>query len=566
MKTLLCLLFALLGCTTVQAGDTISLAPLWFQIDHQKHLVVINRSADDINATWPSTKTALRLDTIYSFAEGHDAVAIGQAYMVTNAGNGVEYTVFFTQLPVVSIVTEEEIGEEDKVPAYMTMTESNGNTFFSHIGIRYRGSFSMTFPKKSFKVEFWENATGEETVDVSLLGLKPDDECNLQAMYNEPLRMRSKTNNELWRMIHSPYYQNEEPLAVNGLRMEYMELFLNGTYRGIYCMGEEMDRKQLRLKNYNGNIRGELYKGVGWGASTYSSLPPYNNQNDLWGGFEYKHPKEVTDWANLHAFVSFVINSTDADFVAGNQARFQMDNAVDYFIFLNLLRATDNTGKNLYVAKYTAGAPYFFAPWDLDGTFGIIYSGAEQNITDDILSNGFYNRLMADCSEGGFVERLKERWNLLRGDIITTDALMALFQTNYNMLQSNGIYEREAIAWDGYDHAPEHLDYMSGWTAQRIAYLDATFHALCLQVDTEGPAQPKMSVHPNPTLGQLRIEAGQAAEAEVRVWDAMGRTVLRAHLRYGHSHLDLSRLTDGVYFVQVTADGAITVQKVVLRK
>jgi hypothetical protein len=34
---------------------------------------------------------------------------------------------------------------------------------------------------------------------------------------------------------------------------------------------------------------------------------------------------------------------------------FNIDNAVDYFIFLNLLYASDNIGKNNYVAKYDTG-------------------------------------------------------------------------------------------------------------------------------------------------------------------------------------------------------------------
>src|SRR5690606_38679473 len=125
---------------------------------------------------------------------------------------------------------------------------------------------------------------------------------NLQAMYNEPLRIRSKTNNDLWRMVNTLQYQDKEPEAINGIRMKFVELFINDEYRGLYCLGEKVNRKQLKLKKHNGNIRGELYKGVGVGANTFTAVPPYDNYVLKWGEFEYKHPDEETDWSNLHGF------------------------------------------------------------------------------------------------------------------------------------------------------------------------------------------------------------------------------------------------------------------------
>lgn len=144
------------------------------------------------------------------------------------------------------------------------MIETNQSFLEFHIGIQYRGGWSQSLPKKSMEIEFWTDSTGTETVDHSLLGMRSDDDWNLQAMYNEPLRIRSKTSNDLWRMINTLHYQNQEPKAINGIRMKYVELFVNNEYRGLYCLGEKVDRKQLKLKKYNGNIRGELYKGVSW--------------------------------------------------------------------------------------------------------------------------------------------------------------------------------------------------------------------------------------------------------------------------------------------------------------
>ncbi len=104
---------------------------------------------------------------------------------------------------------------------------------------------------------------------------------------------------------------------------------------GIYALGEQVDKKQLKLKSFNGSIRCEFYKGISWGASTFTELPQYDNNNRIWSGFEMKYPKEddITDWSNLYNFVDFVINSSEINFEDNIIDKFNINNAIDYFIF-----------------------------------------------------------------------------------------------------------------------------------------------------------------------------------------------------------------------------------------
>lgn len=87
--------------------------------------------------------------------------------------------------------------------------------------------------------------------------------------------------------MHTCYYSDIEPKAVNGIEMEYADVFLNGSYNGIYGVGERVDNKQLKIKDFDGQFRGELYKGISWGASTYDQLPEYDNNSLTWGGFQF---------------------------------------------------------------------------------------------------------------------------------------------------------------------------------------------------------------------------------------------------------------------------------------
>lgn len=548
----------------VQAEDTIVVPAGLFQVDHELHLIVANMSTDLVNAQGPGLKTVILVDTWYALAPAVAEVAVGTELPVL-AVDSTPYHLYFTTLPLIGINTADSIQDEPKVHGNMVLSDSSGEVSFADLGIEFRGSSAQFWSKKSYLIEFWNDTIGTDKLDVPLLGMRSDDDWNLQAMYNEPLRMRNVVCNKLWRQIHTPYYLAAEPDAVTGVAMEYAELFINGAYQGIYGVSERIDRKQLKLKKYNGNIRGQLYKGRSWGASTFSSAPPFDNGARIWSGFEYEYPDEVTDWSDLYDFVDFVVNAPVDEFLDQYPSRFEVGNVVDYFIFLNLLHATDNAGKNIYIARYDAGTPYFYVPFDLDGTFGMYWDGSVENITDDLLLNGFYVRLLQDCRPGGFKESLMQRWNDLRTGMITHDTITDLFAQEYAYLETNGAYQRESIAWEDYEPDPTQLDFLSTWLTARLTYLDSNFNAPCDPIGITEQAIAGFSLYPNPASGQVQVVLdGAGAVADLSVIDAIGRTVLQQTLHGERSSVDLSGLRSGLYLAQVRRDGqAVTIKLII---
>jgi len=127
------------------------------------------------------------------------------------------------------------------------------------------------FRKKTFDLEFWTDATGVDNRNVQCGNLRSDDDWILDALYNEPLRLRSYVANKLWLDVHTPYYQTAAPEARAGADVQYVEVFLNGAYNSIYNLSEQVDRKQLQLEKFGDGDHGELYKGVGWGATTFGT-------------------------------------------------------------------------------------------------------------------------------------------------------------------------------------------------------------------------------------------------------------------------------------------------------
>jgi len=525
-----------------------------FIIDQDLKLIVCNKDITAHNDL--STTTSLTIDlngNSYTFNTIPSKLENGKQYRVTF--NSTIFKLYFSKLPLININTSNNITDDPKVLASLTLTDtSDSEAIVSHCGIELRGGTSQSYPKKSYDIELWKDETGDKSKKISFLNMRKDDDWILISMYNEPLRIRNMMNHKLWREIHTPYYIAQEDKALSGIRTEYVELAINNEYMGIYALGEQVDKKQLQLKKFSTSIKGELYKGVSWeDAVTFSGLENYNNNSRTWSGFEAKYPKEndITDWNNLYSFVDFVINSTNDDFQNTIHDKFQMHNAIDYFIFLNLLRATDNIGKNIYLAKYKENEPYFYVPWDLDGTHGIIWNGERRNKTDDILSNGMFDRLFDTFF---FNKAAAQRWFELRDNnaILGTDRLVNNISDTYNFLLENGNYEREILKWGAASIDHTNLDYTYDWLAKRLDFLDVYFGDNLLGVPENSIPTNEVIVLPNPVKSTFIIKTNHNITS-YKIYDSKGK-LIKEELSYDNEPINIKNLSTGIYLFRALTD------------
>ena len=446
---------------------------------------------------------------------------------------GEEYTCYRSEMPLITITTDGPIVNSPAVHGIINVADADGNVITMHAGFKIRGTSSQQYDKKSYRVELWADETGAEMADTTFLGLRSDDDWNLEAMWAQPLRLRDKVANELWmEMYQLPHLENE-PDARPGIRMVYADVFINEEYKGVYALTERMDRKQLGLRKYNGDIRGVLYKGNGPGAPTFDTLPAYDNTMDTWDNYEWVYPNEsdtAINWDHLYSFTNFVINASNNVFYSQYAAQFDKDNAIDYYLFINSLMAMDNMGRNLFVARYKKSSTYMYLPWDLDAIWGLDTEGNKTYNTAGLKSNGFYDRLTQDCNDYGFVASAKTRYNALRTDILTTEHIMEMVQNQYDALVENGVYEREHEAWHDFIVDESQLDYMRDWLVDRFAYLDREINAGCGTWGLDAPEPGEgptrfVEVFPNPTKDRINIRFEAAGDASIRLYDMMGRLV-----------------------------------------
>lgn len=485
---------------------------------------------------------------------------------------GETYKLFRTPMPIITIATEGPIVNSPAVHGTISVTDADGNVIEMHAGFKIRGTSSQQYDKKSYRVELWADATGSTMMDTTFLGLRSDDDWNLEAMWAQPLRLRDKVANELWMEMHQLYYQDLEPEARSGVRMEYADVFVNGLYVGIYALSERMDRKQLELKKFNGENRGLLYKGNGSGAPTFESLPAYDNTLGTWDNYEWVYPNEAEasyDWSHLYSFTNFVMNASDNVFYAQYSAQFDKGNAIDYYLFINVLQAMDNMGRNLFLARYKKTGPYFYLPWDLDAVLGLDTDCKPTNNANGLMSNGFYDRLIHDCTNNGFVASTQTRYNALRNTILTKEHIMQLVQNQYNALLENGAYDREHEAWPDFTLDESQLTYMSNWLEARFNYLDAEINAACGTWGIEDPepvVRPTQAVEvfPNPAKDRINIHFAEACDASVRLYDMTGRMVYSNSSNAQAFIIPTQGLSKGIYTLLINVGGKQEMDRVVV--
>jgi len=257
-----------------------------------------------------------------------------------------------------------------------------------------------------------------------------------------------------------------------GIARRFIEVFVNGDYRGICYLGEKYDRKQLDLKKYSGTMESELYKGHDWGnGNKFKSVDDFDDEEETWSGYEVKFPEEDGfTWAVLQGLVSFVVNNEQASFNSGVSEYLDIDNMVDYFLFINIIYAEDNHGKNVYTVKYSKDDPYFFLPWDLDGIVGRNWKGEKVDQTEKLLSSRLFDKFLEYPL---FVEKLKNRWTDLRDLQLAPQTINTQFVKAFEQLKESGAYEREALNPDlVFDYSEDEIEYIKNWINKKHQFLD----------------------------------------------------------------------------------------------
>jgi spore coat protein H len=380
------------------------------------------------------------------------------------------FTLSFTNLPTVQIITPNIIRDEPKTIARLLIhypqEEKASDDFF--IGIEYRGQTSQEYDKKSFGIALLNSKSLNNRIAAPLFEMKSRTHWILDAMWIDPARLRNIVSFRLWKQMDAENYY--------GIEGEFVELYMNNQFHGLYCFSENINAESLGLQSSGA----ALYKAIEWekGATRFEVYSGNQPTSYYWDGWEQKFPDPRLGlyWYPLQELRQVVVNENGEVFSSKIDSLIDMDNFLDYYIFLNLVSAKDNTGKNTFLVKEGMNEKISVIPWDIDGSWGLLWDGSHIDYSS-VLSNRLYNRLKT-LNVHQFNAKLKQRWLDLRGNIFSDHALQNIFIEAFHFIGASDVIERENSRWGCNINIQAEQEFLIQWLTNRVAFLDDYFENL----------------------------------------------------------------------------------------
>lgn len=409
-----------------------------------------------------------------------------------------------TGIPIIEVTAPQGIVDEPKRPCEIVLTDPKGRTngseirFESYGGIEIRGAGAQRYDKKAYSFKLKDRAT-DENRDAKLLGMREDQSWILDAMWLDCSKMRNRVCFDIWNDFNTLYYSDREPKAVNATHGYPVEMFLDGTYHGLYILSDRIDRKQLKLKKKGGY----LYKGGEWTdeCKLQGITAPYDNSKLEWKGFDAEYPDEIgeVDFKYLSDLIQFFSTASKEEFENHFEERMDVHSLIDYFIFINLLMAYDNTGRNIfwgiYNIKEAEGPRFIIQPWDLDGTLGRTWDAIKLDpekglgfddgliLRNDANSKYFrpFERIMNE-NPNNIKLRIYERFMEVKDKALSAENMASKVDYYKRQIVESGALERDRQKWSsrwmyGYSAPDDEADYMKTWYKARLEYLERMFRS-----------------------------------------------------------------------------------------
>ena len=325
-----------------------------------------------------------------------------------------------TALPVLDLTTADAQlpTEADSRGQLRIFTAEGANIHLEStpIEINLRGNTSQRYPKKSYRVKtIYENG---EKRNLSIAGLRSDDDWILNPMYSDTSKIREKLGYELWAMM------NSSGTTAQSSRLEYAEVYLNGRYWGLYGVQERIDRKQVDADKRSG----VLYKVFANDRPTPAELLACESDALCRGiELEFAGGSILRPWDPASAYMALLSGENSAV-----RAALDMENLVDYGLWAMLAQAHDCHFKNQFLhCVYNGGGHTIYKiPWDLNNTFGDVWENDAEatNYTEfriaSLVMDGAFEVYM-DSGDPAFIALVQRRWQQLRDGGIDAERLIA---------------------------------------------------------------------------------------------------------------------------------------------
>jgi len=400
----------------------------------------------------------------------------------------------------------EEIVDEPKINATLTLVEEDLTEANYSIGIEIRGSSSQMFDKKSYGFETRSEDFNDD-VDVSLGGFPEEEDWIFYGPYTDKSLVRNKLTFDLSNLI-----------GYKASNTKFYNLTINNDYKGIYILMEKIkrDKNRVDIKKHSGSSASGGYiikidKPTGDGGlcgtcydnsfsfrSNYNSEGNLSNESEIYFVYDYPKPDDISTEQKeyiqtyINNFESNLLSDDFDDIENGYLTYIDLDSFINFFIINEITKNIDGYRLSTFLNKDVNGKLKMGPIWDFNLAFGNAdycngwtTSGWGFKFNDicpgDIWQVPFWwNRLMESPK---FKEELKIRWNDLRSNLLSNQSVIDKVDGYSMYLNDRGAIYQNFSRWDilgryiwpnkfiASTHEEE-IDFMKDWINSRLQWLD----------------------------------------------------------------------------------------------
>lgn len=375
---------------------------------------------------------------------------------------------------------------------------SKTKTFHAFIKIKWQGSSSLSYAKKNFTIKMYSDETRDTKQKLAFKDWEiKSHKYVLKANYIDHTHARNIVSSRLWADIvksRTDYLSLPEELRTspnNGVVDGFpIKLYVNGVYQGLYTwnipkdgwmnnMDEDLDTHCMlcgEMNSYGGNANPCMFRSasvIGWTDELHDVMPDTIK----------------TSWTNL---ISFVMNSTNEEFIANAENYFDVQSIIDFCIFTRVDAGLDNLGKNQMFFTYD-GTKWIESVYDKDATWGLnvygkLIDNADTfefqtnyiNVTEGGVTNLLYERV-----ENLFLERLKSRYVELRSSALSVSNIITRFE-RFTDIIGNDLYEEDTKIYSIPSATTNNIQQIRDFVVKRLAYMDGVIDAMVVPVFATG--------------------------------------------------------------------------------
>ena len=299
-------------------------------------------------------------------------------------------------------------------------------------------------------------------------GLCETDEIILLPLAIDSTMMRDRLS---WDIVSMAFDPDE---SFGGLPNQYVELFVDGRYEGVYLMMTPYDiGEEMRKEGQETIFRDSLYRVTSLEMEKDRPVLPDPTSPET--GFElFYAPSAAHGFDGLQEYLALMTEEDDAKFTQKALACLDLDSLLRYTLIMQLGCMVDNAGNNLYIWAHSQGGQtrYRFAFWDMDLTWGL-YAGDEG---DRWVELPVADRVIA-LDVGGARSRIGEIWADLQRRGVTEETIDALVTQYVHELGDSGAYARDAQRWKKGGFVPDGYEIV-GFASARFEMMNAWVNAL----------------------------------------------------------------------------------------